>query len=109
LKRCRDYAQVHKTEVTEDVVDKSLELLGIDNVGLTDQDRKILYTVIEKFKGGPVGLGTIAASLSEEEATIEEFNEPYLLQLGFIERTSRGRIVTEKGYAHLNIEYPKKI
>lgn len=108
LKRCRDYAQVHKSEVTEDVVDKSLELLGIDDVGLTDQDRKILYTVIEKFKGGPVGLGTIAASLSEEEATIEEFNEPYLLQLGFIERTSRGRIVTEKGYAHLNIEYPLK-
>lgn len=108
LKRCRDYAQVHKSEVTEDAVDKSLELLGIDNVGLTDQDRKILYTVIEKFKGGPVGLGTIAASLSEEEATIEEFNEPYLLQLGFIERTSRGRIVTEKGYAHLNIEYPLK-
>ncbi len=109
LKRCRDYAQVHKTEVTEEVVDKSLELLGIDNMGLTEQDRKILYTIIEKFKGGPVGLNTIAASLSEEEATIEEFNEPYLLQLGFIERTARGRMVTEKGYAHLHIDYPEKV
>lgn len=106
LKRARDYGQVHKTEVTSDVVDKSLNLLGIDHMGLTEQDRKILLTIIEKFKGGPVGLNTIAASLSEEEATIEEFNEPYLLSVGFIERTPRGRIVTEKGYAHLNIEYP---
>lgn len=106
LKRCRDYAQVNKTEVTENMVEEALGLLGIDAMGLTEQDRKILLTIIEKFKGGPVGLNTISASLSEEEATIEEFNEPYLLQIGFIDRTPRGRIVTERGYAHLNIDYP---
>lgn len=107
LKRARDYAQVHKESITGKLVHGALELLGIDSVGLTDQDRKILKTVIEKFNGGPVGLGTIAASLSEEEATIEEFNEPYLLQLGFLERTPRGRIATEKAYAHIGIKYPE--
>lgn len=107
LKRCRDYAQVEKKDVTEDVVAASLELLGIDELGLTEQDRKILLTIIDKFKGGPVGLNTIAASLSEEEATIEEFNEPYLLQLGLLERTPRGRLATEKAYGHMKIEYPE--
>jgi holliday junction DNA helicase RuvB len=106
LKRCRDYAQVNKTEVTDVMVEEALSLLGIDEMGLSEQDRKILLTIIDKFKGGPVGLNTIAASLSEEEATIEEFNEPYLLQIGFIDRTPRGRIVTERGYAHLKIDYP---
>jgi Holliday junction DNA helicase RuvB len=71
-------------------------------MGLTEQDRKILHTIINKFKGGPVGLNTIAASLSEEEATIEEFNEPYLLQIGFIERTARGRVATERAYEHID-------
>ena len=107
LKRARDYAQVHKEGITGRIVTGALELLGVDKAGLTDQDRKILETVIEKFNGGPVGLNTIAASLSEEEATIEEFNEPYLLQLGFLERTPRGRVATEKAYAHLGIKYPE--
>ncbi len=103
LKRVRDYAQVHKSVIDDKTVDAALVLLGIDALGLTEQDIKILHTIIEKFKGGPVGLGTIAASLSEDEATIEEFNEPYLLQLGLIERTSRGRVATEKAYTHLKI------
>ena len=108
LKRVRDFAQVHKhRKVSIDVVNESLKLLGIDKVGLNEQDKKILKTIIEKFNGGPVGLNTIAASLSEEEATIEEFNEPYLLQIGFLERTPRGRTATEKAYAHLNIKYPE--
>lgn len=109
LKRCRDYAQVHKTTLTKESVAQTLELLGIDAIGLTSNDRKILHTIIEKFNGGPVGLSTIAMSLSEEASTIEEFNEPYLIQLGFIERTPRGRVVTERGYAHLNITPPENL
>lgn len=107
LKRCRDYAQIKKTELTKQTVDEALSLLGIDHKGLTVSDRKILEVLINKYKGGPVGLNTIAASLSEDEATIEEFNEPYLIQLGFIERTPRGRTVTEAGYKHLNVAYIK--
>ena len=108
LKRVRDFAQVHKHDaVNANVVEESLKLLGIDKMGLNEQDKKILHTIIEKFGGGPVGLNTIAASLSEEEATIEEFNEPYLLQIGFLDRTPRGRTATEKSYAHLNIKYPE--
>ncbi|MEI6553347.1 MAG: Holliday junction branch migration DNA helicase RuvB [bacterium] len=111
LKRCRDYSQVLKKELTKDVVEEALSLLSIDRRGLTAMDRSILSTIIEKYDGGPVGLGTISASLSEDEATIEEFSEPYLIQLGFIERTPRGRVVTPQGYAHLGLEYPteKKI
>ena len=108
LKRARDYAQFHKQDITGVMVKEALELLGIDSAGLGEQDRKILETIINKFGGGPVGLSTIAASLSEEEATIEEFNEPYLLQIGFMERTPRGRIATEKAYNHLKIKYPDK-
>ncbi|MEN9649087.1 MAG: hypothetical protein RL094_54 [Candidatus Parcubacteria bacterium] len=106
LKRCRDFAQIQKASLSKKIVDEALELLGIDHRGLTQSDIKILKTIVEKYNGGPVGLNTIAASLSEDQATIEEFNEPYLIQLGFIERTPRGRIVTEAGYAHLKIEYP---
>ncbi len=106
LKRCRDFAQVNKSGLTKEMVDRALELLGIDHQGLTLSDRNLLKTIIEKFKGGPVGLGTLAAALSEEEATIEEYNEPYLIQIGFIERTPRGRVVTENGYKHLEIDYP---
>ncbi len=108
LKRCRDYAQIKKTNLTKTVVDGALSLLGIDKKGLTHSDRKILEIVVEKYKGGPVGLNTIAASLSEDQATIEEFNEPYLIQLAFIERTPRGRIVTEAGYAHVGVQYPEQ-
>ncbi len=106
LKRCRDFAQIKKTDMTKEIVDGALALLGIDQKGLTLSDRKILETVVNKYNGGPVGLNTIAASLSEDQATIEEFNEPYLIQIGFIERTPRGRIVTKAGYAHLGVEYP---
>lgn len=108
LKRCRDYAQINKTKVTSNAVKDALDLLGIDDMGLSEQDRKILKTIIDKFKGGPIGLNTISASLSEEEATIEEFNEPYLLQIGFIERTSRGRVATERAYGHLGINFTNK-
>ena len=108
LKRCRDFAQVNKKNLDKDSVDKTLLLLGIDELGLNESDRRVLSTIIEKFKGGPVGLNTLAAALSEEQATIEEVNEPYLIQLGLLDRTPRGRIVTEKGYQHMNIPYPEK-
>ncbi len=106
LKRARDFAQVNKTELTLDSVNEALKLLGVDDKGLTSADREILETIIKKFSGGPVGLNTIASSLSEEEATIEEFNEPYLIQIGFIDRTPRGRIATEHAYRHLDMTPP---
>ena len=107
LKRARDFAQVEgRDHVDEETVIKALELLGVDDKGLAPSDRKLLETVVNKFNGGPVGLGTLAAALSEEEATIEEFNEPYLLQLGFIERTPRGRVVADLGYKHLGLTPP---
>lgn len=103
LKRCRDFVQIHKRPLDKTSVDEALKLLGIDAMGLAHSDRAILKTIIEKFKGGPVGLGTLAASLAEEEATIEEYNEPYLLQIGFIERTPRGRMVTDAAYKHVDL------
>lgn len=106
LKRCRDFAQMQKTDLTRDAVMEALIMLGVDEVGLSASDRTLLSTIIEKFKGGPVGLNTLAASLSEEEATIEEFNEPYLLQIGFLERTPRGRTVTDSAHAHLKVGKP---
>lgn len=101
LKRCRDYAQINKTTLTKEVVEKALSMLGVDTIGLTNADREILKVIIKKFGGGPVGLNTIAAALSEEQATVEEVYEPYLIQLGLLERTPRGRIATDKAYAHL--------
>mgnify|MGYP006053348385 FL=1 len=106
LKRARDFSQVHKSDMTKESVDEALKLLGIDEVGLTPADRDILHAIINKFSGGPVGLNTLAAALSEEQATIEEFNEPYLIQLGFLDRTPRGRVVTASGYDHLGIKSP---
>lgn len=103
LKRVRDLAQVEKVPVSVEIVDRALSMLGIDELGLTQNDRDLLTTLIDKFKGGPVGLNTLAASLAEEEATVEEVHEPYLLQLGLIERTPRGRKVTEKAFDHLQI------
>jgi len=105
LKRCRDFAQVNKHKLSRESVGKALELLGIDVRGLSPADRSILETIIDKYDGGPVGLGTIAASLSEEEATIEEYNEPYLIQIGFLERTPRGRKATPEAHTHLSREY----
>ncbi len=106
LKRVRDFAQVNKSAIDEKSVAEALTMLGVDSIGLIESDRTLLHTIINKFGGGPVGLNTLAASLSEEEATVEEFHEPYLLQLGLIERTPRGRVATEKAYKHLEIEYP---
>jgi Holliday junction DNA helicase RuvB len=101
LKRCRDYAQVHNSQLDKKAVFLALSLLGIDELGLSDNDRMILETLIEKFKGGPVGLGTLSASTNEEAATIEEVVEPYLLQQGLLERTPKGRIATQKAKDHL--------
>lgn len=109
LKRCRDYSQINKTNLTKDSVDKTLQMLDIDEIGLTKADVAVMNALINKFNGGPVGLGTLAMSLSEEEGTIEEFNEPYLLQLGLIERTSRGRMVTLSGYKHMRVDPPNHI
>ena len=109
LKRVRDYAQVKADgEITDEVATKALELLGVDNLGLDDVDEKLLLTIIHKFGGGPVGLDTLAASIGEDRNTIEDVYEPYLLQLGFINRGPRGRTVMPKAYEHLNIEYPNK-
>ena len=108
LKRCRDFAQISKESINEKIVNKTLSLLGIDDIGLSGLDRKILETIIEKFSGGPVGLGTIATSLAEETSTIEEVHEPYLIQLGLLERTPRGRMATQKAFEHLNIPYKEK-
>ena len=106
LKRARDYAQMQKKDIDHMVVDEAFNLLGVDNAGLNASDRSLLLTIAEKFSGGPVGLNTLAASLSEEEATIEEFNEPYLLQIGFLERTPRGRTLTKLGFKHIGMEMP---
>jgi len=104
LKRCRDLAQIKKENLDIKNVCEALDMLEIDELGLTKMDRDVLRVLIEKFKGGPVGLNTLSTALHEEESTVEEFHEPYLIQLGMIERTPRGRIATEKAYAHLNIQ-----
>lgn len=106
LKRARDYAQVHKCALGKDTVCSSLELLGIDMEGLSASDRSLLLAIADKFGGGPVGLNTLGAALSEEAETLEEFNEPYLIQIGFLERTPRGRVLTEHGYRHLGKNPP---
>ena len=107
LRRVRDYAEARADGViTENVTQSALELLEIDHLGLDDIDRRILHTIIEKFSGGPVGLDTISAAISEDSATIMDVYEPYLIQLGFIDRTPRGRICTAHAYEHLDIDYP---
>jgi Holliday junction DNA helicase RuvB len=102
LKRCRDFADVRGTTLTKEIAEEALELLGIDSLGLVDRDRLILTTIIDKFNGGPVGLKTVAAAISEEESTIEEVHEPFLIQSGLLDRTPRGRSVTPHGYAHVH-------
>ncbi|HEY4522160.1 MAG TPA: Holliday junction DNA helicase RuvB C-terminal domain-containing protein, partial [Candidatus Paceibacterota bacterium] len=104
LKRARDYSEVSEQKLDTKTVKRALAMLEIDEMGLNQIDRDILNVIIEKFGGGPVGLKTIAAALSEEEATIEEVNEPYLMQTGLIERTPRGRTVTKKGFAHIGAD-----
>ena len=108
LKRVRDFAQVKGDgTINENIVDETFKYLEIDCYGLEHADRKILEVIIKKFDGGPVGVSTLAASLSDQEDTIEYVYEPYLLQLGFIERTPRGRKATKLAYKHLGVEYPE--
>ncbi len=104
LKRVRDYAQMKDTDhVNEIIAKESLKMLEIDDKGLEETDRKILLTIAQKFDGGPVGLKSIAAAISEEEGTIEDVYEPYLMQVGFISRTPKGRVITSNGLRHLGL------
>ncbi len=106
LRRVRDYAQVRADGViNQKVAKEALDLLQVDPLGLDDVDRRVLKTIIEKYNGGPVGLNTIAASISEEQDTIMDVVEPYLLQLGFLDRTSQGRVATKSAYEHLGYAY----
>lgn len=108
LKRVRDYAQVrHDGVITGQVAAEAMDLLDVDKCGLDFMDREILNTMIFKFQGGPVGLDTLAASLSEDAGTLEDVYEPYLLKCGFIQRTPRGRVVTQRAYEHLKIPGPE--
>ncbi len=109
LKRSRDLAQIREKKLDKEMVLEALNLLGVDEEGLTPADRKLLEVLEEKFNGGPVGLNTLAAALSEEMATIEDVYEPYLLQLGFLERTPRGRVITDKAKKHLNLKSKNKL
>ena len=105
LKRVRDYAQVKADgQITADISLRALQMLAVDELGLDDVDRKIISAILEKFNGGPAGLNSIAAATGEEMATIEDVYEPYLLQIGFIERTPRGRMVTDLGKKHLGVQ-----
>src|SRR5205085_4250934 len=105
LRRVRDYADVRAHgHITIDVARTALDLLEVDQFGLDEIDQKIMRTVLEKFSGGPVGINTIAASIGEEAETIEEVYEPYLIQLGFLNRTPRGRVATELAYDYFNVK-----
>ena len=109
LRRVRDYAQVRGDGAIDGpLAAKALSLLDVDPLGLDDLDRRVLNAIIEKFSGGPVGLETIAASISEEADTIMDVVEPYLLQLGFLDRTPRGRVATRRAYEHLGQAYPER-
>jgi len=109
LKRVRDYAQVMADGVaTQSVAVEALSKLEVDHIGLDEIDHKVLHTIVDKFSGGPVGLDTIAACISEEADTIMDVYEPYLLQLGFLERTPRGRLATKLAYQHLGLPYNKQ-
>ena len=104
LKRVRDFAEVRGNgSVTREITDQALDILEVDKLGLDTGDRRILYTIIEKFNGGPVGLDTLSAALSEDAGTLEDVYEPYLIQNGFIARTPKGRIATDRAYSHLKL------
>lgn len=108
LKRVRDYAQVMADgRITAEVAQAAMDMLEVDELGLDEIDRRVLRTIIEKFEGGPVGVSTLAAATAEEPDTIEDVYEPYLLQLGFLQRTPRGRVATRRAYEHLGIPYPE--
>ncbi len=104
LKRARDFASIQNTAVTKEIAEHALSALGIDSLGLEPGDRRILETLISKFNGGPVGIQTLAAATQEEEDTILDMYEPYLLQLGFLERTPRGRMATKSAHSHLSLQ-----
>src|SRR6266481_5095969 len=107
LRRVRDYAQVdYDGRITKEVAQDALNRMEVDTYGLDEMDRKLLLTIIEKFSGGPVGLGTISASIHEEKDSIEEIIEPYLIQIGFLDRTPRGRMATPLAYDHFGVKYP---
>jgi Holliday junction DNA helicase RuvB len=107
LRRVRDYAQVRaEGSIDLEVAQQALLLLDVDDLGLDDLDRRVLDSIINKFGGGPVGLDTLAASISEEGDTIMDVVEPYLLQLGFLDRTPRGRMATRAAYAHMGMPFP---
>jgi len=109
LRRIRDYAQVRaQGRATLEVTERSLALLEVDRLGLEPLDRRLLETVITKFRGGPVGLDTLATSLAEEPETLEDVHEPFLIQIGFLARTSRGRVVTDLAYDHLGLARPAR-
>jgi Holliday junction DNA helicase RuvB len=109
LKRCRDLAQVRGTSLDRASVIETLQMLDIDEKGLTKADRDLLEALVKKFNGGPVGLNTLATAMHEESATVEEYHEPYLIQLGLLERTPRGRIATPATYEHLGLPVPSHI
>jgi Holliday junction DNA helicase RuvB len=109
LRRARDYAQVRANgHITLSVAKESLQMLGVDEHGLDEVDRNLMLTVLQKYAGGPVGLSTLAASISEEEDAIEEIYEPYLMQLGLLDRTQRGRVATALAYKHFGLEAPRR-
>jgi Holliday junction DNA helicase RuvB len=109
LRRVRDYAQVRADGVIDrPIAQQALDLLDVDALGLDEMDRRVLHTIIEKYRGGPVGLSTIAASISEEPDTVMDVVEPYLLQLGFLDRTPQGRTATPLAYQHLGLDFPKE-
>jgi Holliday junction DNA helicase RuvB len=109
LRRVRDFAQVRaQGMITPEVANEALRRLEIDPLGLDETDRRVLYAIIDKFEGGPVGLTTIAASISEETDAIQDVYEPYLLQLGFLARTPRGRVATRRAYEHIGRPYPER-
>ena len=109
LKRVRDFAQVKGNgKITLDIAQEALHILEIDELGLDNTDRRMMETIIRFYDGGPVGLETLAATIGEEAVTLEDVYEPYLLQIGFISRTPRGRMVTRQGYTHLGLPYKPK-
>ncbi len=108
LKRIRDYAEVHKTGITEDTVLAALAMIGVDELGLRQTDRDVLLAIIDTFNGGPVGVKTIATATHEEVESIESVIEPYLIQKGLLDLTSRGRVATEEAYKHFKKEYVEK-
>jgi Holliday junction DNA helicase RuvB len=109
LKRARDFAQLKRVPLSDSAVSEALGMLEVDNLGLTPLDRKLLLALIERFGGGPTGVSALAAALAEEPATLSEVHEPFLLQLGLIERTQRGRVATKKAYDHLGLEAPSDL